>query len=181
MNLAKLFVSALSVVLPATAFAEQAPSGPLNRGFAAFAYYFGGVAKASEGDLNGAIAQFNRLNPKDEIAYYNRGLLEANKGDFDIAIADFTCDPAQSYFRSSLQRPRISQSSQERHRRCYCGLQLRHPAESPICPGLYKPGISQGQHRRSRWSDRGFQSCRSARFRFCPSPREPGISQSKKG
>jgi tetratricopeptide (TPR) repeat protein len=52
---------------------------------------FGGVAKASEGDLNGAIGEFNRLiqlNPKDEIAYYNRGLLEANKGDFDIAIAN---------------------------------------------------------------------------------------------
>jgi tetratricopeptide (TPR) repeat protein len=92
MNPANLLVCAVSLVLPATAFAEEAPSGPLNGGFAGFAYYFGGVAKASEGDLNGAIAEFNRLiqlNPKDEIAYYNRGLLEANKGDFDIAIADF--------------------------------------------------------------------------------------------
>lgn len=56
-----------------------------------FRYYFCGLAKASEGDLNGAIAEFNhliQLNPKDAIAYYNRGLLEANKGDFDIAIAD---------------------------------------------------------------------------------------------
>ena len=72
MNLAKLFVCALSLMLPATAFAEQAPSGPVHRGFAAFAYYFGGMAKASEGDLNGAIAEFNhliQLNPKDEIAY----------------------------------------------------------------------------------------------------------------
>src|SRR5271157_2265479 len=92
MKPAKLFVYTLSLVLPATAFAEQAPSGPVKRGFAAFAYYFGGVAKASEGDLNGAIAEFNhliQLNPKDEIAYYNRGVLEANKGAFDIAIADF--------------------------------------------------------------------------------------------
>jgi tetratricopeptide (TPR) repeat protein len=92
MNPAKLFAGALSLVVPATAFAEQAPGGPVNRDFAAFGYYFSGVAKASEGDLNGAIAEFNRLiqlNPKDEIAYYNRGLLEANKGDFDIAIADF--------------------------------------------------------------------------------------------
>ena len=92
MKPAKLFVYTLSLVLPATAFAEQAPSGPVNRGFAAFAYYFGGVARASEGDLNGAIVEFNhliQLNPKDEIAYYNRGVLEANKGDFDIAIADF--------------------------------------------------------------------------------------------
>ena len=51
MNPAKLFVYALCLVLPATVFAEQAPSGPVNHGFAAFAYYFGGVAKASEGDL----------------------------------------------------------------------------------------------------------------------------------
>jgi tetratricopeptide (TPR) repeat protein len=92
MNLAKLFVCVLSLLLPATAFSEQAPSGPVYRGFAAFGYYFGGVAKASEGDFNGAIAEFNHLiqiNPKDEIAYYNRGVLEARKGDFDLAIADF--------------------------------------------------------------------------------------------
>jgi tetratricopeptide (TPR) repeat protein len=92
MNPAKLVGCALSLVLSATAFAEQAPGGPVNHGPAAFAYYFCGLAKASEGDLNGAIAEFNhliQLNPKDAIAYYNRGLLEANKGDFDIAIADF--------------------------------------------------------------------------------------------
>jgi len=90
MNPAKLFLCALCLAAPA--FAEQVPGVPVNRDFAGFAYYFGGLAKASEGDLNGAIAEFNRLiqvNPKDEIAYYNRGLLEANKGDFDIAIADF--------------------------------------------------------------------------------------------
>ena len=83
MNLPKLFVCALSVVLPATAFGQQAPSGPVNSGFAAFAYHFAGMAKASEGDLNGAIAEFNhliQLNPKDAIAYYNRGLLEAGAG-----------------------------------------------------------------------------------------------------
>jgi tetratricopeptide (TPR) repeat protein len=87
MNPAKLLVCALC--LAAAAFAEQVPG---DRGSAGFAYYFDGVAKASEGDLNGAIAEFNRLiqvNPKDEIAYYNRGLLEANKGDFDVAIVDF--------------------------------------------------------------------------------------------
>jgi tetratricopeptide (TPR) repeat protein len=88
MKPAKLFVCALCLAAPA--FAEQGPG--VNRVFAGFAYYFGGVAKASEGDVNGAIADFNRLiqvNPKDELAYYNRALLEANKGDFDIAIADF--------------------------------------------------------------------------------------------
>jgi tetratricopeptide (TPR) repeat protein len=92
MNLSKLFVCALTLVLSARAFAQQPSSSPVYHAFAAFGYYFGGVAKASEGDIDGAIAEFNRLiqlNPKDEIAYYNRGLLEANKGDFDIAIADF--------------------------------------------------------------------------------------------
>ena len=50
---------------------QKAPSGPVNRDFAAFAYYFRGVAKASEADFNGEIAEFNhliQLNPKDEIA-----------------------------------------------------------------------------------------------------------------
>jgi tetratricopeptide (TPR) repeat protein len=90
MRPAKLFICALCLAAPA--FAERVPGVPVNRVFAGFAYYFGGVAKASEGDVNGAIAEFNRLiqvNPKDEIAYYNRALLEANKGDFDVAIADF--------------------------------------------------------------------------------------------
>jgi lipoprotein NlpI len=90
MKPAKLFVCALCLSIPA--FAEQVPGVPVNRVFAGFAYYFGGVAKASEGDLNGAIAEFNRLiqvNPRDEIAFYNRALVEANQGNFDSAIADF--------------------------------------------------------------------------------------------
>jgi tetratricopeptide (TPR) repeat protein len=50
-----------------------------------------GVKKAA-GDLNGAIADYNRaiqLDPKDAAIYNNRGLAKQEKGDLDAAIVDF--------------------------------------------------------------------------------------------
>jgi len=57
------------------------------------AYYNRGAAKIEKGDLDGAIADYNRaieLNPKDARAYYNRGIAKRAKGDLDGAIADFS-------------------------------------------------------------------------------------------
>src|SRR6266550_1805395 len=49
-------------------------------------------AKKAAGDLDGAIADYNRaiqLDPKDAAIYNNRGLAKQAKGDFNAAIADF--------------------------------------------------------------------------------------------
>ena len=57
------------------------------------AYYNRGAAKIEKGDLDGAIADYNRaieLNPKDARAYYNRGIAKRAKRDLDGAIADFS-------------------------------------------------------------------------------------------
>ena len=51
-----------------------------------------GVAKWRKGDLDGAIADYNRaveLNPKDTAAYYNRGVAKQTRGDLDGAFADY--------------------------------------------------------------------------------------------
>ncbi len=56
------------------------------------AYYNRGAAKIEKGDLDGAIADYNRaieLNPKDARAYNNRGIAKRAKGDLDGAIADY--------------------------------------------------------------------------------------------
>jgi tetratricopeptide (TPR) repeat protein len=50
-----------------------------------------GRAKEAKGDLDGALADFNRaltLDPKNSDAYFNRGLLKDNKGDVNGALAD---------------------------------------------------------------------------------------------
>ena len=52
-----------------------------------------GIAKAQNGDLDGAIADFNRaaeLNPKDDAPYYNRAQAKRLKNDTAGAIADYT-------------------------------------------------------------------------------------------
>ena len=58
----------------------------------ASAYYNRGNAKDDKGDLDGAIADYNRaieLDPKLAIAYNNRGNAEKAKGDLSGAIADY--------------------------------------------------------------------------------------------
>jgi tetratricopeptide (TPR) repeat protein len=52
-----------------------------------------GIEKAKNGDLDGAIADFNRaaeLNPKDDAPYYNRAQARRLKNDTAGAIADYT-------------------------------------------------------------------------------------------
>src|ERR1043166_1930531 len=56
------------------------------------AYNNRGNAKDAKGDLDGAIADYDRaieLDPKYASAYYNRGDAKDDKGDLDGAIADF--------------------------------------------------------------------------------------------
>jgi lipoprotein NlpI len=58
-------------------------------------YFNRGVAEKANGDLEGAIADYNRaieLDPKFGAAYSNRGNAKQAKGDLDGAIAD--CDRA---------------------------------------------------------------------------------------
>src|ERR1035438_2183057 len=58
-------------------------------------YYYNynhGNARRAKGNLDGAIADYNRaieLNPKFAYAYNNRGLAKRAKGDLDSAFADF--------------------------------------------------------------------------------------------
>src|SRR5437667_6407708 len=52
-----------------------------------------GIEKAKKGDLDGAIADFDRaaeLNPKDDAPYYNRAQAKRLKKDTAGAIADYT-------------------------------------------------------------------------------------------
>ena len=52
-----------------------------------------GIKKAKKGDLDGAIADFNRaaeLNPKDDAPYYNRAQARRLKNDTAGAIADYS-------------------------------------------------------------------------------------------
>ncbi len=52
-----------------------------------------GIEKAKNGDLDGAMADFNRaieLNPKDDAPYYNRAQARRMKNDTAGAIADYT-------------------------------------------------------------------------------------------
>jgi tetratricopeptide (TPR) repeat protein len=54
-------------------------------------YYNRGLAKQDKGDLDGAIADYNRaieLDPKYFFAYNNRGNAKKDKDDLDGAIGD---------------------------------------------------------------------------------------------
>jgi tetratricopeptide (TPR) repeat protein len=56
-------------------------------------YYNRGVQRHHAGDLDGAIADYNKaigIDPRHATAYYNRGIARKAKGDLDGAIADYT-------------------------------------------------------------------------------------------
>src|SRR3989344_6946387 len=58
----------------------------------ALAYNNRGIAKRAKGDLNGAIADYNRaleLDPRHANAYINRGYAKQVRGDHDGAITDY--------------------------------------------------------------------------------------------
>jgi tetratricopeptide (TPR) repeat protein len=68
---------------PASPAADEPDGNPVNRG----------IEKAKDGDLDGALADFNRaieLNPKDDAGYYNRAQAKWLKNDTAGAIADYT-------------------------------------------------------------------------------------------
>jgi tetratricopeptide (TPR) repeat protein len=67
-------------------------------------YYDRGVIRQNQGDLDGAIADYNRaieLDPGVTRAYNNRGLAKYKKGDIDGAMADYNraieLDPKPAY------------------------------------------------------------------------------------
>ena len=68
---------------PASPANEQSVEDLVNRG----------IEKGKEGDLDGAIGDFNRaieLNPKDDAPYYNRAQAKRLKKDAAGAVADYT-------------------------------------------------------------------------------------------
>jgi tetratricopeptide (TPR) repeat protein len=93
---AAVFV-ALAVAPPALTQSQQQTD--------AHAHYDRGYARQSQGDLDGAIADYDqaiRLEPTYGDAYFNRGLARYDKGDFDGAIADYD-QPSRS---SRIRQPR---------------------------------------------------------------------------
>jgi len=75
-----------SVIKACSAALERRPHG------LSWAYSLRGHARFHQGDLGGAISDYDRaleINPQDAIAYCNRGLARGAKGDHDGAIEDF--------------------------------------------------------------------------------------------
>jgi tetratricopeptide (TPR) repeat protein len=58
----------------------------------AITYVSRGVAKDKQGDLNGALADYNqaiKIYPKFPSAYFDRGLIKQRRGDLNGAFADY--------------------------------------------------------------------------------------------
>jgi tetratricopeptide (TPR) repeat protein len=76
-------VNSKQTAASATPASEEADENLVNRG----------IEKAKKGDLDGAIADFDRaaeLNPQDDAPYYNRAQAKRLKNDTAGAIADYT-------------------------------------------------------------------------------------------
>src|SRR5258705_124712 len=83
MNSSKSILSLITVLwlVAGTAFGDVA-NEYINRG----------NARYGKGDLDGALADYDKaieLNPKDALAYYNRGNVKDKTGDVDGALADY--------------------------------------------------------------------------------------------
>src|SRR5436190_22500481 len=75
-----------------------------------------GIARRAKGDLDGAIADYDRaisLSPAYALAYYNRGIARGDRGDREGAIADYNkaveLNPAYAsayYNRGNVRRER---------------------------------------------------------------------------
>jgi Flp pilus assembly protein TadD len=80
------------LMLAVAAFGQQTATIPEANIQNAVTYTDLGLAKEKKGDLNGAMADFNRaikLNPGDAAAYNARGVLRKKRGDLDGAMADY--------------------------------------------------------------------------------------------
>lgn len=78
----KTLVIAVSLIFPVYSIAQDAAINYLNIG----------LGKQLNGDLDGAIADYDsaiELHPKFTTAYVNRGVAKQSKGDLDEALADF--------------------------------------------------------------------------------------------
>src|SRR5215468_2684176 len=90
MRLACILV--LTLTVPGFGQAAKGLSNPEANVQYAATYIDRGLAKQKKGDLDGAMADYNKaieLNPKSATAYNNRGAIRSTKGDLNGALGDF--------------------------------------------------------------------------------------------
>jgi len=100
-----------------------------------------GNANAAKGNLNGAIADFNRASNSIRIhqAYYNRGNAKQSKGDLDGAIADYNRVLELIRITPTLPEPRQCRASQS---------DLTEPSPTDSCPGT-RPEYTKAYYNRA--------------------------------